>query len=307
MMHVCRDVVLAKSALHALDRLQRPQPAATYSATIPVIHDSLNYSIKMAANWQDIQRLLGDATASEATASNVTYALFRLGCMYCLAAPQRQTQIKDSGLLEHLFSLAHHMLLSCTASELTHMMDACARLRYKPATYILDAVASRCQQEATAFTPHQLPLLYWGFASVGYKPTDVVQQALNQAVQHHAASFSPQGVSLTFWACASLHHVPAETVLQALVVNWQQNVAAFKPHELANCLEACAALSYDPGHAVKDAIAQRMGRSQTARKEAILAPGKPSLTPGAKPISVAVSPAARPGLNRLLAKAKGRA
>lgn len=260
----------------------------------------------MAAKWQDIQLLLGTVSASTVTASNVTYALFRLGCMYCLAAPQRQIQIKESGVLEHLFSLAHDKLPSCTAPEFTHMMDACARLRYKPAGHILDAVAVRCQQEAFAFTAHQLPLLLWGFASVAYKPVNAVQQVLNQAVQQHAAQFSPQGVSLTLWAYASLHHVPAEGVLQALVANWEQNVAAFKPHELANCLESCTVLSYNPGHAVKAAIASRMGRSQTARNDTVLERGKPSLTPGVKPISVAALPAASSGLNRFLAKAKVR-
>ena len=266
----------------------------------------MNHSIKMVASWQDIQLLLGNASAPTVTASNVTYALFRLGCMYCLAAPQRQTQIKESGLLEHLFSLAHDKLPGCNAPELTHMMDACARLRYKPAVHVLDAVAVRCQQEAFAFTAHQLPLLFWGFASVAHKPVHAVQQVLNEAVQQHAVHFSPQGVSLTLWAYASLHHVPAKAVLQALVSNWEQNVAAFKPHELANCLESCTVLSYDPGHAVKIAIARRMGRSQTARNGTMLAHGKPSLTPGAKPISVAALPAASSGLNRLLAKAKSR-
>lgn len=298
-----RDVVLAKSALHALDRLQQPQPSATYSGTTSVEHDNINHRIKLAASWHNIQQLLSDASTSDVTATNVTYALFRLGCMYCLAATQRQTQIKHSGLLEHLFGLAYHMLSSCKAPQLTHLMDACARLRYRPPTYMLDAVAIRCQQEALAFTPHQLPLLLWGFASVGYKPKDTVQQTLNQAVQIHAPQLSPQGVSLTLWAFASLHHVPAERVLQALITNWHQNVPTFKPHELANCLECCAALSYDPGHAVKAAIASRMGRSQTAFKESAIAPGKPSLTPGAKPISVAAAAAARPGLNSLLAKA----
>lgn len=265
--------------------------------------DSINNSIRLAASWQDIQQVLSDATIPQVTASNVTYALFRLGCMYCLAAPQRQTQIRESGLLEHLFSLAYHKLPNCTAPQLTHLMDACARLRYPPPIYMLDAIAVRCQQEVLSFSPHQLPLLLWGFASVGYKPKDTVQQALNQAVQLHAPHFMPQGVSLTLWAFASLHHVPAETVLQSLVANWEQNVSAFKPHELANCLESCVVLSYDPGHAVQAAIAARMGRSQTATKASSMAPGKPSLSPGGKPISVVPSVAVRPGLNRLLARA----
>lgn len=300
---VCRDVVLAKSALHALNRLQTPQPQATYSAAASVAPDSINTSVRMAACWQDIQLLLGSAPASAVTATNVTYALFRLGCMYCLAAPQRQAQIKDSGLLDHLFNLAYQMLPDCRAPQLVHIMDACARLRFRPPTYMLNAIAARAQHEALAFTPHQLPLLMWGFASVGFKPRDAVQQVLNEAVQLSAVKFAPQGVSLTLWAFASLHHVPAESVLDALVASWEAHVSSFKPHELANCLESCAALSYDPGQRVKAAIASRMGMSHIVRKETILACGKPSLTPGAKPIVIAAAPTLRPGLNRLLAKA----
>ena len=283
---------MAKSALHALESLKSPQPQTTYGLPPKLDLDTLNHSIKMAATWQDIQSLLGHATAASATASNTTYALFRLGCMSCLAAPQRQAQIKASGLIEHLFALTYRQLADCQPHELTHVMDACARLRYRPASYILQAISLQAKAKAPGFTAQQLPLLFWGFATIGYKPEDVVQQVLNQAVLREAAFFSPQGVSLTFWAYASLHHVPSEAILQALCSNWTRNLQKFKPHELANCLESCAALSYDPGCTLLGSIAQRMGRSQTAGSGQNTMVGKPSLTPGAKRITIPTSPSA---------------
>lgn len=287
-----RDIIMAKSALHALDKLQSPQPQATYGLVPTGNLGTLNHSIKMAASWEAIQTLLNTATANSVTASNTSYALFRLGCMSCLAAPQKQAQIKASGLIEHLFALTHEKLSDCGSHELTHVMDACARLRHRPPSYILQAIASQAQIQAASFTSQQLPLLLWGFATVGYKPEDVVQQVLNQAVQREAAGFSPQGVSLCLWAYASLHHVPAESVLHELCSNWTRNLQHFKPHELANCLEACAALSYDPGHTVLDAIASRMGRSSTANQVQGRVSSKPSLTPGPKRISIPSSPSA---------------
>ena len=212
--------------------------------------------------------------------------------MSCLAASQKQAQIKASGLIEHLFALTFEKLADCSSHELTHMMDACARLRYRPASYILQAISSHAKAQAATFTSQQLPLLLWGYATIGYKPEDAVQQVLNKAVLREAPAFSPQGVSLTLWAFASLHHVPSEAILQALCNNWTANVSKFKPHELANCLEACAALSYDPGHLVLDAIAQRMGRSQNVTDGQARMAGKPSLTPGAKQITVPASPSA---------------
>lgn len=283
---------MAKSALHALNSLQPPQPQTTYGLPPTVNIDTLNHSIKMAATWQDIQTLLGSATAASATASNTSYALFRLGCMSCLAAPQKQAQIKASGLIEHLFSLAFANLTDCRPHELTHIMDACARLRYRPASPVLQAIASQAKAQASSFTPQQLPLLFWGFATIGYKPEDVVQQALNQAVLRQAPAFSPQGISLTLWAFASLHHVPSEATMEALCSNWTRNMLKFKPHELANCLESCAALNYDPGHAVLAAISQRTGKSQTVSTGQPQMTGKPSLTPGSRQITIPASASA---------------
>ena len=282
----CRDIIMAKSALHALETLKSPPPQTTYGLPPTLSLDTLNHSIKMAATWQQIQSLLASATVSSATASNATYALFRLGCMSCLAAPQKQAQIKASGLIEHLFALTYHKLADCQPHELTQVMDACARLRYRPTSYILQAISLQARAQAPSFTAQQLPLLFWGFATIGYKPEDAVQQVLNQAVLREAAAFSPQGVSLTLWAYASLHHVPSEAVLQALCSNWAINMQKFKPHELANCLESCATLSYDPGSTLLDSIAQRMGRSQTSRGGQNTMAGKPSLTPGAKHITI---------------------
>ncbi|KAL3163279.1 hypothetical protein ABBQ32_009674 [Trebouxia sp. C0010 RCD-2024] len=286
-----RDIIMAKSALHALESLKAPLPQISYGWPPTLKLDSLNHSIKMAATWQDIQKLLGDASTATATASNASYALFRLGCMSCLAAPQKQAQIKASGLIERLLALTFRQLADCQPTELTHVMDACARLRYRPASYILHAISLQAQTQAPSFSAQQLPLLFWGFATIGYKPADATQQALNQAVFGKAAAFSPQGVSLTLWACASLHHVPSEAVLQALCLNWTKNMHKFKPHELANCLESCAALSYDPGCTLLNSIAQRMGRSQNASGQGTMG-GKPSLTPGAKRIIIPVSPSA---------------
>ena len=283
---------MAKSALHALETLKSPQPQLTYGLPPTFNLDTLNHSIKMAGTWQQIQSLLGTATVASASASNTTYALFRLGCMSCLAAPQKQAQIKASGLLEHLFALTYHKLADCQPYELTHVMDACARLRYRPASYILQAIALQAKAQAPSFTAQQLPLLFWGFATVGYKPEDVVQQVLNQIVLREAPAFSPQGVSLTFWAYASLHHAPSEAVLQGLCSNWARNMQSFKPHELANCLESCVALSYDPGHALLDGVAQRMGKSQTSSSRQSTMSGKPSLTPGAQHNIIATSPSA---------------
>ena len=283
---------MAKSALHALETLKSPQPQTTYGLPPALNLDTLNHSIKMAGTWQHIQSLLGTATVASATASNTTYALFRLGCMSCLAAPQKQAQIKASGLIEHLFALTYHKLVDCRPHELTYVMDACARLRYRPASHILQAIALQAKAQAPGFTAQQLPLLFWGFATIQYKPEDAVQQTLNHAVLREAPAFSPQGISLTFWAYASLHHVPSEAVLQALCSNWAKNMQKFKPHELANCLESCAALSYDPGHTLLDSIAQRMGRSQTSRTTGNNTTGKPSLTPGAKHITMPTSPSA---------------
>jgi len=289
---MCRDIVMAKSALHALGNLKPPQAQATYGLPPSLNLDTLNHSIKMAATWQDIQTLISAATANAVTASNTSYALFRLGCMSCLSATQKQAQIKASGLIEHLFALTYDKLSDCGSHELTHTMDACARLRHRPPPYVLQAFAFQAQSQAASFTAQQLSLLLWGFATVGYKPEDAAQQALNQAVLREAAGFSPQGISLTLWAFATLHHVPAEAVLQALCSNWTTNMVNFKPHELANCLESCAALSYDPGHTVLDSIAKRMGRSATANRGQSKVSGKPSLTPGAKRVVIPSSPSA---------------
>ena len=286
----CRDIVLAKSALHALDKLKPPQAQATYGLPPSVNLDALNHSIKMAATWEDIQTLLSTASAHTVTVANTSYALYRLGCMSCLAASQKQAQIKASGLIEHLFDLTYSKLTDCGSHELTQIMDACARLRHRPPSYMLQSISLQAQTKAVSFTAQQLSLLLWGFATIGYKPEDAVQQVLNQAVQREAAGFSPQGVSLTLWAFASLHHVPSESVLQQLCNNWFQNMPKFKPHELANCLESCAALSYGPGHVVLDAIAMRMGRSATANRGQTKVSGKPSLTPGAKRIVIPSSP-----------------
>ena len=283
---------MAKSALHTLETLNSPQPQTTYGLPPTLNLDTLNHSIKMAATWQQIQSLLGTATLTSATASNTTYALFRLGCMSCLAAPQKQAQIEASGLIEHLFALAYQKLADCQPHELTHLMDACARLRYRPASYILQAIALQAQAQAPTFTAQQLPLLFWGFATIGYKPEDAVQQVLNQAVLREALAFSPQGTSLTLWAYASLHHVPSEAVLQALCSNWARNMQNFKPHELANCLESCVALNYHPGCTLLDSIAQRMGKSQTSRGGQSTVGGEPSLTPGTKHITIPTSPSA---------------
>lgn len=288
----CRDIIMAKSALHALETLKSPQPQTTYGLPPTLNLDTLNHSIKMAATWQQVHDLVCSATVSSVTASNTTYALFRLGCMSCLAAPQKQAQIKASGLIEHLFALTCHKLSDCQPHELTHVMDACARLRYRPTSYILQAISLQAKAQTSSFTAKQLPLLFWGFASVGYKPEDAVQQVLNQAVLREAPAFSPQGVSLTLWAYASLHHVPSEAILEALCTNWARNMQKFKPHELANCLESCAALSYEPGCTLLDSIAQRMGRSQAARGGDSTVMGKPSLTPGAKRITIPSSPSA---------------
>lgn len=283
---------MAKSALHALESLKSPLPQMNYGLPLTLNLDTLNYSIKMAATWQDIQSLLGNASAASVTASNTSYALFRLGCMSCLAAPQKQAQIKTSGLIEHLFALTFRKLADCQPAELTHVMDACARLRYRPASYILQAISLQAQSQAPGFSAQQLPLLFWGFATIGYKPEDATQQLLNQAVFQKASAFTPQGVSLTLWAYASLHHVPSEAVLQALCLNWTKNMQKFKPHELANCLESCAALSYDPGCTLLNSIAQRMGRSQNPSVGQSTMAGKPSLTPGAKRITIPISPSA---------------
>lgn len=283
---------MAKSALYALETLKSPQPQTTYGLPPMLNLDTLNHSIKMAASWQHIQDLFCSPTVPSVTASNTTYALFRLGCMSCLAAPQKQAQIKSSGLIEHLFALTFHKLADCQPHELTHVMDACARLRYRPASYILQAISLQAKAQAPSFTAKQLPLLFWGFATVGYKPEDSVQQVLNQAVLREAPAFSPQGVSLTLWAYASLHHVPSEAILEALCSNWARNMQKFKPHELANCLESCAALSFDPGCTLLDSIAQRVGRSQAARGGESTVMGKPSLTRGAKRITIPSSPSA---------------
>ena len=283
---------MAKSALHALDTLASPQPQTTYGLPPTIDLDTFNHNIKMATSWQDIQSLLGSAAAASVTASNLTYALFRLGCMSCLAAPQKQAQLKASGLIVRLFALTYGKLAECNAHHLTHIMDACARLRYRPASYVLQAISVQARAQAANFTAQQLPLLFWGFATIGYKPEDAVQQVLNRAVLREASNFSPQGVSLTLWALASLHHVPSEATLEALCSNWTRNMSLFKPHELANCLESCAALSYDPGHILLKAIAQRMGRSQAVTGKQTRMMGKPSLTPGAKPITMEASPSA---------------
>ena len=284
---------MAKSTLHALESLTAPQPH--YGLPSPAALNAVNHSIKMAASWQDIQVLMGTATSAAVTVSNASYALFRLGCMSCLAAPQKQAQIRNSGLIQHLFTLAYDKVADCNPHELTHIVDACARLRYRPPHYILQAVAAQAHSIAGSFTAHQLPLLLWGFATVQYQPEAVVQRVLDQAVQSKADGLSPQGVSLTLWAYKSLQHRPAETTLEQLCQNWTKHVQEFKPHELANCLESCSALEFHPGQTVLDAIAARMGQSAAANSSQShqSLSGKPSLTPNAKRITVLSSPSAR--------------
>lgn len=50
---------------------------------------SINLRLKLCAQWSDVAKVIDDFGDS-LNASNVAYALFRLGCLYCFMSEQRK-------------------------------------------------------------------------------------------------------------------------------------------------------------------------------------------------------------------------
>ena len=70
-----------------------PQQPATVRGC-PVTIDasstgSINLRLKLCAQWSDVAKVIDDFGDSLG-ASNVAYALFRLGCLYCFMSEQRK-------------------------------------------------------------------------------------------------------------------------------------------------------------------------------------------------------------------------
>ena len=84
-----RQVVARPSALLT----SSPQQAATVRGC-PVTIDasssgSINLRLKLCAQWSDVAKVI-DEFGDSLGASNVAYALYRLGCLHCFMSSQRR-------------------------------------------------------------------------------------------------------------------------------------------------------------------------------------------------------------------------
>jgi hypothetical protein len=181
--------------------------------------------------------------------------------MQSLATDYQQKQLKDSGLVDQLFGAVHVKLAACSPLDLACVMDACARLCYRPTPNLLAVLQSLCRQQALQFSSTQLPMVLWGFASLSCALASSTQEAFDAAILHQAANLNPQGVSLTLWSLAKLLHTPKAAVLDALAANLRDQMELYKPHELANTIEALVALKYTPSNDILAAITGRLSRS----------------------------------------------
>ncbi|KAK9909614.1 hypothetical protein WJX75_005137 [Coccomyxa subellipsoidea] len=239
-----------------------PQQPATVRGC-PVTIDasstgSINLRLKLCAQWSDVAKVIDDFGDS-LNASNVAYALFRLGCLYCFMSEQRKYALERSGMLDALLKRASDKIGSFCASDVTFALDGMARLRLQPETPVLDALAQKVAAEAANLLPSQVPLILWAFASLGYCPVVAVLSVLEAQVRRCSPQMTSQGVSLVLSSCATLKHTPERGTLACLSAAMRRSLAAFKRQELASSLEAFKAFNYHPGNELLKAIARQAG------------------------------------------------
>ncbi len=114
---------------------------------------SINLRLKLCAQWSDVAKVIDDFGDSLG-ASNVAYALFRLGCLYCFMSVQRKEALERSGMLEALLKRTSDKVASFCASDVTFALDGMARLRMQPETPLLDALADKVHLSFTACLSH---------------------------------------------------------------------------------------------------------------------------------------------------------
>ncbi|BDA42803.1 hypothetical protein COCOBI_03-6960 [Coccomyxa sp. Obi] len=219
---------------------------------------SINLRLKLCAQWSDVAKVI-DEFGDSLGASNVAYALYRLGCLYCFMSSQRRNALEKSGILEALLRRANDKVGDFNASDVTFALDGLARLGLQPETPLLDALADKVAADASKLQSSQVSLIYWAFASLGYCPVVAVLSVLEEQVRRCSPQMTSQGVSLVLSSCATLKLTPERGTLACMSAAMRRNLAAFKRQELASSLEAFKAFNFHPGNDLLKAIARQAG------------------------------------------------
>ncbi|CAL5219432.1 g1261 [Coccomyxa viridis] len=245
----------------------------------------VNHRIKLSAQWSDVAKVVTEM-GERLHPSNIAYALYRLGCMFCFLSSQRKAALEQSGTLGQLVAMATKHVASFGSSELTFVLDGMARLRVQAPSAFMNALAKQAAALAQDLEADQLPLVYWAFATLGYCPTAAALAALDARATCIASQLSAQGITLVLSACCQLPHQPSEGLLEALAAAMGRSLSAFKRQELASCLDAFKALGFHPGNELIQDIARVAGiqvpegalKSEPALANNVI-PGRPK-TPG---------------------------
>lgn len=218
----------------------------------------VNRAIKMSAQWTDVQQAVG--SPADVSPGNAAYAVHRLGCLASFASKKRNADLAASGLVPALVSVATADLNTLDAGSLTLLLDGCARLKHRPPTATLDALAVAAERMAATFDGSQLSLILWAFETLDYAPKESFLSAIDDAVERSVPGLSPQSICLALSGFRAAGHCPGESTLAGLAEGLHRMLPLFKPSEIATCLEAFSRFGYELAPDIVNAIRQRAGQ-----------------------------------------------
>lgn len=233
-------------------------PASHFDSLDSLEMDRLHTQLRSAYSWLDISASVDEFRQYPMVdEESIVAALSRLGTIYQHLGESEQAEIRSSGLIERLAAMSERRLKALSPTQLTHTLEALARLDFEAPDKFLEAARKQARSQVQDIPPSQLPLLLCAFAALGCDPGSTIVTALGDALSQRQVDIAPAEVSATLMALATIHTKPAKQVVKGLATLLRRQIDSFRPADLADALRALAKLRFYPGDDVMRRIAAR--------------------------------------------------